>query len=167
MTYPEVEQREWEAKLLSGAEVLYDNNISRQPWPWNYYIGHSKIQRIILYILHERNLLDADVWRGAKSLKAVRCLLFKNRRLTASLRASFSRSIRRLEKEGLINRESFTEGYATHIGLTQRGYYQAEFELSWYKQHFGELLTFYGLKTRYGRKKVNNSRNNTRVKVTE
>ena len=146
-------------------DLELDNGVSRTPWPWLYYIGHSKIQRMILCILHDRDFCTEqqlvsgpDVWRGALNLKGIKQLLFKNKRLTSSERASFSRSIRRLEQEGLIDRERCMadDGYTTHIGLTQRGYYQVEFERSWYSnQQEVELLTFYGLlSSKYG-KKVN------------
>lgn len=143
-----------------------DNGVSRQPWPWLNYIGQSKTQRILLSVLHDRDLVDGEgvsfcgdnVWRGAVSLRFIKQLLFKGRQLSTSERASFCRSIRRLEQDGLINRERgmSDDGYTTHIGLTQRGWYQAEFNRTWYSnKQEAELLTFYGLlSSKYG-KKVN------------
>jgi len=145
-------------------EVILDNDVSKTPWPWDSYIGQSKTQRILLSILHDRDFVTReglrgdDVWRGAVSLKAITRVLFKGRNLTNAERASLSRSIRRLEQDGLINRERgmSDDGYTTHIGLTQRGWYQAEFNRTWYtNKQEGELLTFWGLKSsKYG-KKVN------------
>lgn len=143
-------------------DLELDNGVSRQAWPWDFYIGQSKIQRILLSILHDRELFDSEVrrgddsWRGALSLRVIKRLLFKNRRLSPSERASLSRSIRRLEQDGLIYRERSMgdDGYTTHMGLTQRGYYQVEFNRTWYsnKQEVA-LLTFYGLlSSKYGQK---------------
>jgi hypothetical protein len=126
-------------------DLALDNGISRTPWPWLHYVGHSKLQRVILYLLdswdysgepiviYEGNsqiLIDNDIWRGAVRLSAIERLLFNGEHLTDSQRASLSRSIRRLEREGLVNRERWIsdDGYTTHIGLTLRGKYQAEFE---------------------------------------
>lgn len=127
--------------------ALIDNAVSNEQWPWPSYIGQSKLQKVILLILSRRQCWQSDVWRGALSIKSITRLLFKKKRLTPSQRASFSRSIKRLENDGLINRERGTSdaGYTTHIGLTQRGYYQAMFNEEWYKGQLGELLTFFGL----------------------
>jgi len=144
-------------------EEVFDNAVSKTPyWAWEIYDGQSKLQKIILYILHERNMLDADVWRGAQSLKSIKHLLFKDRQLTASERASFSRTIRRLEIDGLISRErSISDnGYTSHVGLTQRGYNQVETDLCWplYREELAKLFSFYGLKSTKYYKKVNNIR---------
>jgi len=150
-----------ETTYWDDQDRLLDNDVSRTPYPWAPYIGHSKIQRMILIILSDREIWDREVWRGALSLRAVRQLLFKGKSMVNSERASFSRSIRRLGKEGLINRERCMsdDGYTSHIGLTQRGWYQVEFEKTWYSnKQTVELLTFYGLlSSKYG-KKVNKKR---------
>ena len=135
-----------------------DNTVSNEPWPWDYYIGLSKLERVILFILSKRSILDLNVWRGALRLKAIERLIFKGKQLTSSQRASFSRTIRRLERDGLINRERCIsdDGYTTHIGLTQRGYYQAEFyEHSWHSGDLVNLLTFYSLSPKKYHIKVN------------
>jgi hypothetical protein len=146
---------------------------------WATYIGHSKIQKILLYLLsHLREKVEIedgcnvtfanylggielsnlnDVWCGAVNVKTIKHLLF-NGHYTPSQRASFSRSIKRLEGEGLITRERGVseDGYTTHIHLTEHGQEQAFFELDWYgDKALQELLTFYGLKYDKHSKKVN------------
>jgi len=124
--------------------------------PYPPYIGQSKMQRVIIEILSNREIYDGEVWRGALSMRAIRRLLFKNNRMTAVQRASLSRSIRRLGVDGLVVRERgiSDDGYTTHVGLTERGWYQAEFNRTWYSnQQNIELLTFWGILTsKYGRK---------------
>ena len=141
--------------MAEQKDLKVDNDISRTPKPWDYYIGQSKAERIILSLLHDRDLpgisgvTENDVWQGAVNLQVIKRLLFKGRRLTNSQRASLSRTIRRLEYDGLINRRRGVSdnGYTTHIGLTERGYYQAEFnQWEWYSlDKKVELLRFWGL----------------------
>jgi hypothetical protein len=148
---------------VDARDLELDNGLSRAAWPWDYYIGQSKAERIILSLLHDRDLpgingvTENDVWRGAVSLQVIKRLLFKGKRMTNSQRASLSRTIRRLEHDGLIHRERAVNdnGYTTHIGLTQRGFYQAEFNRSeWYSLGKEvELLRFWGLTNdKYGQK---------------
>jgi transposase len=133
-------------------DLELDNGVSRQIWPWDFYSRHSKLQRVILYLLHGWDYwdrLNGDIWRGAVRVSAITKLVFKGERLTDSQRASLSRTIIQLEKQGLVNRERCIgdDGYTTHIGLTLRGAYQFEFER---KQHtdkeWQKLLTPLGLK---------------------
>jgi hypothetical protein len=167
--------------MTTETEVIKEKTETGQ---WDYYIGHSKIQRILLYLLSHLDekvvfedgykvkstdyVMDIelshwnDVWCGALNVKTIKHLLFKNGHYTASQRASFSRSIKRLEVEGLITREKCIskDGYTTHIGLTERGFYQVPFEESWYgNKKLQELLTFYGIKSGKFSQKVNKKGN--------
>ena len=167
----ELEMRGIPATIVDGEvrlQTILDNNVSRETWPWDFYIGHSKLQRAILYILNtwdygesletNNGTEDGNVWCGALRLGAIEQLLFKGKRLTSSQRASLSRSIRRLEKEGLVNRQRAVsgDGYTTHIELTARGNHQALFEQDSYSaKQWYTLLTFWGLKADKYRQKVN------------
>jgi len=130
-------------------DLELDNGVSRQSWPWDFYIRHSKLQRVILYLLDGWDMWDGDIWRGAVRLSDMARVLFEGERLTNSQRASLSQTIMELEKQGLINRERGIgdDGYTTHIGLTLRGHYQAKFERDRYiDKQWGKLLTPLGLK---------------------
>ena len=129
--------------------------------PFAMYIGQSKMQRVIIEILSNREIWDNEVYDGALSLRTLRRLLFKNKRMTNSQRASLCRTIKRLEQDGLIARERMIseDGYTSHIGLTEHGWYQSEYNRTWIGQtKLVELLTFYGLLSSEYAKKVNKIR---------
>ena len=157
----ELEMRGIPATIVDGEvrlQTILDNDISQEAWPWDFYIGRSKLQRVILYLLSGWDMWDGDIWRGAVRVGDVKRLVFKGDRLTNSQRASFSRTLMQLEKQGLIVRERVVsdDGYTTHIGLTARGQHQADFECDQYpEKQWRKLLASLGLEYDKYRRSVN------------